>query len=244
MVKIIELKDINKVYRTQHVETHALEELSLEVAKGEFISVMGPSGSGKTTLLNIIGLLDTFDGGSYLLDGDSVAQLGDRQMSRLRNAKIGFIFQSFNLIPDLNVFDNVEMPLRYRGMKAKQRREAVCEAVATVGLTSRLKHRPAQLSGGQQQRVAVARALVGQPNLVLADEPTGNLDSAMATDIMDLLGQINEKGTTVIMVTHDSELARRSKRQIHLLDGKVIDLTMVDPHTPLFDSPNNMNARG
>ncbi|RKX63343.1 MAG: ABC transporter ATP-binding protein, partial [Tenericutes bacterium] len=156
---------------------------------------------------------------------------------------IGFIFQSFNLIPDLNVFDNVEMPLRYRRMKAKQRRKTVCEAVATVGLTSRLKHRPAQLSGGQQQRVAVARALVGQPNLVLADEPTGNLDSAMATEIMDLLGQINEKGTTVIMVTHDSELARRSKRQIHLLDGKVIDLTMVDPHTPLFDSPNIMDAR-
>jgi putative ABC transport system ATP-binding protein len=223
------MKNVSKVYRTDYIETHALSEFNLEVAGGEFVSVMGPSGSGKTTFLNIAGLLDTFDNGTYVLDGDDVSRLGDAAMSRIRNSKIGFIFQTFNLIPDLNVFDNVDVPLRYRGMRSRARKEAIEEALGIVGLSSRIKHYPSQLSGGQQQRVAIARALVGQPGLILADEPTGNLDSAMANEILDLLEKINSTGTTIIMVTHDPELANRSSRQINLLDGKLIDLALDQP---------------
>jgi len=223
------MKNVSKVYRTDYIETHALSEFDLEVAGGEFVSVMGPSGSGKTTFLNIAGLLDTFEDGTYVLDGDDVSRLGDAAMSRIRNSKIGFIFQTFNLIPDLNVFDNVDVPLRYRGMRTKARKEAIEEALGIVGLSSRIKHYPSQLSGGQQQRVAIARALVGQPGLILADEPTGNLDSAMANEILDLLEKINSTGTTIIMVTHDPELANRSSRQINLLDGKLIDLALDQP---------------
>ncbi len=230
---MLEMSSVAKVYRTEHVETHALADFTLGVAEGEFVSVMGPSGSGKTTFLNVAGLLDTFDGGTYRLDGEDVSRLNDRQMSRIRNEKIGFIFQTFNLIPDLDVFDNVDVPLRYRGLRAAARREAIEEALSIVGLSARTKHLPAQLSGGQQQRVAIARALVGRPRLILADEPTGNLDSAMAHEILDLIEKINATGTTVVMVTHDPELANRTTRQIHLLDGRMIDLDRDRPE-PLF----------
>ncbi|MEN8163061.1 MAG: ABC transporter ATP-binding protein [Acidobacteriota bacterium] len=240
---MITMQKIRKIYRTEHVETHALDSFDLEVRAGEFISIMGPSGSGKTTLLNLVGLLDSFDNGSYMLDGEDATTLSDRQMSRIRNLKIGFIFQTFNLIPDLNVFDNIDVPLRYRGMPAKQRRAAIEEALSIVGLRSRKKHLPSQLSGGQQQRVAVARAIVGRPKLILADEPTGNLDSTMANDIMDLLEKINEQGTTVAMVTHDPDLAHRAPRQIHLLDGSLIDLEIQDKHVPLIAAmPTSANC--
>jgi putative ABC transport system ATP-binding protein len=216
------------------VETHALSGFDVEIAAGEFVAIMGPSGSGKTTFLNTAGLLDTFDQGTYWLDGKDVSRLSDRETSKIRNEKIGFIFQSFNLIPDLNVWDNIEVPLRYRGLGAKERRDRIEEALGVVGLSARQKHHPAQLSGGQQQRVAVARALVGRPGLILADEPTGNLDSAMANEIMDLLEKINQAGTTVVMVTHDPELAVRAPRQIHVLDGRLLDLA-ADRPAPLFN---------
>jgi len=231
---MIRMERVSKVYRTEHVETHALSSFTVAVDPGEFVTVMGPSGSGKTTFLNVAGLLDVFDGGSYRLDGEDVAKLSDRAMSRIRNEKIGFIFQSFNLIPDLDVFDNVDVPLRYRGLGGRERKSLIEEAVATVGLSSRLRHHPSQLSGGQQQRVAVARAIVGRPRLILADEPTGNLDSAMATDILGLLEEINAAGTTVVMVTHDPELAARAPRQIHMLDGRLMDFSR-DVPAPLFD---------
>jgi len=230
---MIEMDGIRKIYRTQHVETHALTNFTISIRDGEFVSVMGPSGSGKTTLLNIAGLLDTFEHGSYLLDGKDVSRLSDREMSAIRNQKIGFIFQSFNLIPDLNVFDNIDVPLRYRGMGGSDRRAAINKALEVVGLSARTKHYPAQLSGGQQQRVAVARALVGSPSLILADEPTGNLDSAMANDVMDLLETINNMETTVVMVTHEPELAARAQRRLHLLDGRLIDLEADERPTPL-----------
>jgi putative ABC transport system ATP-binding protein len=229
---MLRMEKVAKIYRTEHVETHALSEITLNVREGEFLAMMGPSGSGKTTFLNIAGLLDTFEAGTFHLDGEDVSRLDDVRTSRIRNAKIGFVFQSFNLIPDLNVFDNVDVPLRYRGLGARARREAIDEALEIVGLTSRAKHHPAQLSGGQQQRVAIARALVGRPRLILADEPTGNLDSAMANEILDLLEKINSTGATVVMVTHDPELAQRATRQVHMLDGRVIDLEAERP-TPL-----------
>src|SRR5690606_2010161 len=179
---------------------------------------------GKTTFLNIAGLLETFDTGTYRLDGEDVSALSDDERSRIRNRKIGFIFQSFNLIPDLDVFDNVDVPLRYRGMKAAERKRRITEALEQVGLASRMKHLPAQLSGGQQQRVAIARALAGSPRILLADEPTGNLDSLMARQVVDLLDEINAGGTTIVMVTHDPELARRAHRNVHVMDGQVTDL--------------------
>ncbi len=231
---MLRMRNISKIYRTSLIETHALNRFQFEVSAGEFVTVMGPSGAGKTTFLNIAGLLDTFDEGHYVLNGEDVSGLSDAEMSRVRNRKIGFIFQSFNLIPDLDVFDNLDVPLRYRGMPRRQRKEAIEHSLEVVGLSSRLGHYPAQLSGGQQQRVAVARALVGEPRLILADEPTGNLDSAMAREIIDLLEAINERGTTVIMVTHDQEMAHRAARQIFLLDGRVIDL-QTEEAKPLFD---------
>jgi putative ABC transport system ATP-binding protein len=230
---MIDMQSIRKIYRTQHVETHALTNFTVKIDAGEFVSVMGPSGSGKTTLLNIAGLLDTFEQGSYLFDGEDVSKLTDREMSRIRNRRIGFIFQSFNLIPDLNVFDNIDVPLRYRGMRAADRRKAIDQVLDVVGMSARTKHYPAQLSGGQQQRVAVARALVGSPSLILADEPTGNLDTAMANEILDLLEKINEMDTTVVMVTHEPDLAARARRRLHLLDGRLIDIEMDDRPTPL-----------
>src|SRR3954468_14953267 len=228
---MLEMTHIKKIYRTVSIETHALEDLSLSVKAGEFVSVTGPSGSGKTTFLNVAGLLDTFDSGSYVLDGKDVSRLSDREMSQIRNRTIGFVFQSFNLIPDLNVFDNVDVPLRYRGLSASDRRQRIERALDMVGLSSRAKHLPSQLSGGQQQRVAIARVLAGDPKLILADEPTGNLDSVMTREIMDLLDRINAEGTTIVMVTHSPECAVRAQRQIHVLDGRVVDLET--PHISL-----------
>jgi putative ABC transport system ATP-binding protein len=188
--------------------------------------VTGPSGSGKTTFLNIAGLLEEFTGGQYTLDGVNVKGLDDNARSRLRNEKIGFIFQSFNLIPDLNLFDNCDVPLRYRGMSAADRKLRIEDALGLVGLGSRMKHYPAELSGGQQQRAAIARALAGSPRLLLADEPTGNLDSQMARSVMELLEDINQQGTTIVMVTHDPELAARAQRNVHIVDGMATDLTV------------------
>jgi len=220
---MLSMRRIQKVYRTNLIETHALHDFSIEVAAGEFVAVMGRSGSGKTTFLNIAGLLDTFDGGTYMLDGQDVSRHSDSEMSRIRNLKIGFVFQSFNLIPDLDVFDNVDVPLRYRRLPAAERKDRIDRALALVGLSARVRHLPSQLSGGQQQRVAIARVLAGDPRLILADEPTGNLDTHMSREVMDLLEKINEQGTTIVMVTHTPECASRTTRQIHLVDGKVVD---------------------
>jgi putative ABC transport system ATP-binding protein len=228
---MLSMQSISKIYRTDVVQTHALRDFSLEVKEGEFVAVMGPSGSGKTTFLNIAGLLESFDHGTYMLDGEDVSHLDDDGRSRIRNERIGFIFQSFNLIPDLNVFDNVDVPLRYRGFNAAERARRIQEALEVVGLASRMKHLPSQLSGGQQQRVAIARALAGDPRILFADEPTGNLDSLMARQVMDMLEGINSKGTTIVMVTHDPELARRAHRSVHVLDGQVMDLKAV-PDAP------------
>ncbi|HEY3644081.1 MAG TPA: ABC transporter ATP-binding protein [Gammaproteobacteria bacterium] len=224
---MLSMQNISKIYRTDVVQTHALREFSLEVKEGEFVAVMGPSGSGKTTFLNIAGLLESFDTGIYMLDGEDVSHLSDDGRSRIRNERIGFIFQSFNLIPDLNVFDNVDVPLRYRGLKSADRAKRIQDALETVGLASRMKHLPSQLSGGQQQRVAIARALAGEPRILFADEPTGNLDSLMARQVLDMLESINASGTTIVMVTHDPELARRAHRSVHVLDGQVMDLKAV-----------------
>jgi putative ABC transport system ATP-binding protein len=221
---MLRMQDLTKVYRTHMIETHALRGFDIEVQEGEFVTVTGPSGSGKTTFLNIAGLLEDFDGGQFHLDGVSVKGLSDNQRSRLRNEKLGFIFQGFNLIPDLNLFDNVDVPLRYRGFSGAERRERIERALSEVGLASRMRHYPAELSGGQQQRVAIARALAGSPRLLLADEPTGNLDTQMARSVMELLEQINAKGTTIIMVTHDPELAMRAQRNVHIIDGCASDL--------------------
>ena len=220
---MLQMNNVSKVYRTDTVETHALREFSLTVNEGEFVSVTGPSGSGKTTFLNIAGLLEDLSGGSYELDGRDISGLNDKARSKVRNEKIGFIFQSFNLIPELSIFDNVDVPLRYRGFKAAERRKRIEESLELVGLASRLEHMPAQLSGGQQQRVAIARALAGEPRFLLADEPTGNLDTNMADSVMDLLGEINATGTTIIMVTHEMTLATRAARNIFVRDGSVSD---------------------
>ena len=222
---MLRMHNLSKVYRTQMIETHALRGFDIDVREGEFVTVTGPSGSGKTTFLNIAGLLEEFSGGEYWLDGVDVRGLDDGKRSKLRNEKLGFIFQGFNLIPDLNLFDNVDVPLRYRGFNAAERKKRIEQALGQVGLASRQKHYPAELSGGQQQRVAIARALAGSPRLLLADEPTGNLDSQMARGVMELLEEINAGGTTILMVTHDPELAARAHRNVHIIDGQVSDLT-------------------
>jgi len=226
---VLKMENVTRIYRTGLVETRALRDFSLEVEEGEFVTITGPSGSGKTTFLNVAGLLDSFDQGRYLLDGLDVSRLTDLQMSRIRNEKIGFIFQSFNLIPDLDVFDNIDVPLRYRKLSGKDRRERIERAATQVGLSSRLHHLPSQLSGGQQQRVAIARVLAGDPKLILADEPTGNLDSTMAREIMDILEEINSRGTTLIVVTHNPEHAARAHRQLHIADGRMVDLERIAP---------------
>ena len=220
---MLTMNQVSKVFRTDDIETHALREFNLQVNEGEFVSVTGPSGSGKTTFLNIAGLLETYTSGDFSLDGISVGGLNDNERSKMRNEKIGFIFQGFNLIPDLNLFDNVDVPLRYRGFNAKERKQRIEENLDLVGLASRMKHLPSQLSGGQQQRVAIARALATDPRFLLADEPTGNLDTHMAQSVMSLLEEINSRGTTIIMVTHDNELAQRAKRQIQVKDGQVVE---------------------
>jgi len=219
---LIRLQGISKVFLTDEVETHALDNVSLEIMPGEFISVAGPSGCGKSTLLSILGLLEAPTSGEYWLKGKPVHSLGLAERARIRNREIGFIFQAFNLIGDLTVYENVELPLTYRGMSAAERKKLVLEALERVGMTHRLKHYPSQLSGGQQQRVAVARALAGNPSILLADEPTGNLDSANSESVMDLLGDLHASGATICMVTHDPRFARRAQRTIQLFDGRII----------------------
>src|SRR5215510_1903981 len=220
---LIKLEAIKKVFFTDEVETHALSGIHLDLKKGEYVSIVGPSGCGKSTLLSILGLLDTPTEGSYTLNGQAVANLDFAQRARIRNKEIGFIFQSFNLIGDLTVFENVELPLTYRGMSAAMRKEAAVRALERVGMGHRMKHYPSQLSGGQQQRVAVARALGGKPSILLADEPTGNLDSKNGDAVMDLLRELHREGATICMVTHDSRFARHADRQIHLFDGRVVE---------------------
>ena len=220
---MLHMQAVSKVYRTELVETHALRALDLHVKEGEFVAVTGPSGSGKTTFLNIAGLLETFTGGEYSLDGVDVKGLTDNARSRLRNEKIGFIFQSFNLIPDLNLFDNVDVPLRYRGMPASERKLRIEDSLGLVGLGSRMKHYPNELSGGQQQRAAIARALAGSPRLLLADEPTGNLDSTNSRNIVEILHRLaHENDRCVIIVTHDPAVAEAADVVLNMKDGKLI----------------------
>ena len=221
---VITLRDLRKVFQTDEVETHALSDVHLEIARGEYVSISGPSGCGKTTLLSILGLLDTATSGSFVLNGHDVATLNAAQRARIRNAEIGFIFQAFNLIGDLSVQENVELPLTYRGgLGATERRARVQEALERVGMAHRMRHYPAQLSGGQQQRVAVARALVGRPAILLADEPTGNLDSRNGEAVMSLLDELHKSGATICMVTHDARYAELAQRKVHLFDGRVVD---------------------
>jgi len=229
---MIEMQSVRKVFRTDVVETHALRELTLKVERGEFLAITGHSGSGKTTFLNVAGLLEELDGGRYNFDDEDVSRLTDDQRSRIRNQKIGFIFQSFNLIPDLNLYDNVEAPLHYRRMPGPERRRRVTAALERVGLSTRMRHIPAQLSGGQQQRAAIARAICGDPRVILADEPTGNLDTTMTTQIMDLLKEINAAGTTILMVTHNPELAQQVHRQLHIVDGRIDQVQQFKPLQP------------
>ncbi|HEY0900109.1 MAG TPA: ABC transporter ATP-binding protein [Sphingobacteriaceae bacterium] len=220
---MIKLENIEKVYRTDTVETIALDSISLNIKKGEFLSIMGPSGCGKSTLLNIMGLLDAPTRGKVQIGGETLNNMSDKQLAKFRNHKIGFIFQSFHLINDLQVIDNVELPLLYRDASAKERKRLAQAALEKVGLSNRMKHFPSQLSGGQKQRVAIARAIVGQPEIILADEPTGNLDSNMGNEIMNILLNLNEtEGTTIVMVTHDESMAKKTHRLVRLFDGSQI----------------------
>jgi putative ABC transport system ATP-binding protein len=220
---LIRLENVGKVFLTDEIETHALSGVHLEIKSGEYVSIAGPSGCGKSTLLAIIGLLDTPSSGTYLLNGAAAQSLTPADRARLRNQQIGFIFQSFNLIGDLTVHENVELPLTYRGMPAAERKRRVTEALERVGMGHRARHMPSQLSGGQQQRVAVARALSGSPSVLLADEPTGNLDSRNGEAVMNLLAELHRGGATILMVTHDSRFARHAGRVVHLFDGRIVD---------------------
>ena len=220
---VVRLEGLTKKFVTDEIETHALSEVNLEIRRGDYVSIAGPSGCGKSTLLSIIGLLDTPTEGTYVLNGRPVADLSVGERARIRNREIGFIFQSFNLIGDLTVFENVELPLTYRGMSPADRKQRVAQALDDVGMGHRAKHLPSQLSGGQQQRVAVARAIAGDPSLLLADEPTGNLDSKSGESVMDLLRRIHEKGATICIVTHDPRYARHAQRSINLFDGRIVD---------------------
>ena len=219
---MIEINNLNKVFRTSEVETVALNQVNLQVNEGEFVAIMGPSGCGKSTLLNILGLLDNPTEGSYKLFGQEVADLHEKDRTRVRKGKIGFVFQSFNLIDELNVFENVELPLTYLGYKAAERKQRVQEILKRMNISHRAKHFPQQLSGGQQQRVAIARAVVTNPKLILADEPTGNLDSKNGAEVMNLLTELNKEGTTVIMVTHSQHDASFAHRTVHLFDGSIV----------------------
>jgi len=219
---VIDMQGLTKVFLTDEVETHALEGIDLQIQRGEFVSISGPSGCGKSTLLSIVGLLDSPTAGSYELNGKPVQDLSMSERARVRNREIGFIFQAFNLIGDLTVYENVELPLTYRGMLSSERKKRVIESLEKVGMAHRMKHYPSQLSGGQQQRVAVARALGGQPSILLADEPTGNLDSANGEAVMDLLRELHREGATICMVTHDPRYSRHADRTVHLFDGKLI----------------------
>ena len=223
-MSIIKLTGINKIYRTNEIETQALENVNLEVEKGEFLSIMGPSGCGKSTLLNIIGLLDKATSGTIELCGTETMTLKDKELAEFRNQRLGFIFQSFHLVNSLNVIDNVELPLLYRNVSAGERTRLAKEVLERVGLSHRMRHMPMQLSGGQCQRVAIARALIGNPDIILADEPTGNLDSKMGAEVMDLLRQLNrEDGRTIVMVTHNEEQARTTSRSIRFFDGRLVE---------------------
>jgi putative ABC transport system ATP-binding protein len=220
---LIKLEGLKKVFYTDEVETHALEDVHLDIKQGEYLAVAGPSGCGKTTLLSILGLLDSPTEGTYVLGGEQVASLTASQRARIRNRQIGFIFQAFNLIGDLTVAENVELPLTYRGMPSSERAKRVQESLEKVGMSHRMKHYPSQLSGGQQQRVAVARAVVGDPLILLADEPTGNLDSKNGEQVMELLRDLHRAGATLCMVTHDARYARHADRSIHLFDGRIVE---------------------
>jgi putative ABC transport system ATP-binding protein len=220
---VITLQGLTKVFTTDEVETHALSNVSLVVGRGDYVAIGGPSGCGKSTLLSILGLLDSPTAGSYELNSRPVAELAASERARVRNREIGFIFQSFNLIGDLTVFENVELPLTYRGMRPAERKQRVTDALERVGMAHRAKHLPSQLSGGQQQRVAVARAVAGEPVILLADEPTGNLDSKSGEAVMDLLRELHQTGATICMVTHDPRYARHADRTIHLFDGQIVD---------------------
>ncbi len=220
---LIHLQGLSKVFYTEEVETHALSDIHLEIQAGEFVSIAGPSGCGKTTLLSILGLLDSPTAGKYALDGEPVADLTASQRAKIRNQAIGFIFQAFNLIGDLTVYENVELPLTYRGTGAAERKERVQASLERVGIPHRMRHYPSQLSGGQQQRVAVARAIVGRPLILLADEPTGNLDSKNGIAVMDLVSELHDDGATICMVTHDPRYATVAERTVHLFDGQVVD---------------------
>lgn len=233
---MLRMQGISKIYRHGLLQTHALRGLDLDVRAGEFLAIMGPSGSGKTSLLNIAGLLEAPAEGEYWLDGEPTRRLGDARRTALRNGRIGFIFQSFQLLPDLTVAENIEVPLHYRGLGAGERRARVGRALEQLGLSARADHRPSQLSGGQQQRVAIARALAGEPQLLLADEPTGNLDSLAAREVMRALSEINSRGATVIMVTHAPELARHAHRRLYLLDGQLGGSVEREP-LPAFSAP-------
>jgi putative ABC transport system ATP-binding protein len=229
---MIVMQAVSKIFRTDLVETHALREFTLKVEAGEFVAITGHSGSGKTTFLNLAGLLEDFDDGKYTLDGQDVTRLNDNERSRIRNEKIGFIFQGFNLIPDLSIFHNVEEPLHYRGLPTAERRQRILRSLERVGLSARMEHLPSQLSGGQQQRAAIARAISGDPRVILADEPTGNLDTTMSNQIMDVLQEINATGTTIVMVTHNPELAQRAHRQIHVVDGQISSIQQFNTFRP------------
>ncbi len=237
MNPLIALNDISKVFVTDDVETHALSEITLTIGRGEYVSIAGPSGCGKSTLLSILGLLDTPTKGNYLLNGREVADLPQSERARIRNREIGFIFQSFNLIGDLSVFENVELPLTYRGMSVSERRQRTRDALERVGMAHRAKHLPSQLSGGQQQRVAVARAVAGEPLILLADEPTGNLDSKSGESVMELLSSLHQLGATICIVTHDPRYARHAERHIYLFDGQLADGPTVEPpESPVVDA--------
>ena len=226
---LIRMTGIQKIFFTDEVETHALADIHLDIRPGEYVAINGPSGCGKTTLLSILGLLDTPTGGSYVLSGEDVSNLSAADRARIRNRQIGFIFQAFNLIGDLTVYENVELPLTYRGMGTAERKKRVQEALERVGMSHRMKHYPSQLSGGQQQRVAVARAVAGDPAILLADEPTGNLDSTNGEAVMELLRELHRAGATICMVTHDPRYARHADRSIHIFDGRVVD-EMAEAH--------------
>jgi putative ABC transport system ATP-binding protein len=224
---LIQMQNIRKVFHTDEVETHALADVHFEIQRGEYVAISGPSGCGKTTLLSILGLLDAPTSGEYFIDGQPVARLAPMDRARVRNQQIGFIFQAFNLIGDLTVFENVELPLTYRDMAASERRDRVQSALERVGMTHRAKHFPAQLSGGQQQRVAVARAVAGDPAILLADEPTGNLDSKNGEAVMGLLQELHQNGATICMVTHDARYTQHADREVHLFDGRVADAATI-----------------
>ena len=223
---MIELRDVTKIYQVGDERVYALDHANLHVRPHEFLSVIGPSGSGKSTLMNIIGCLDTADAGVYLLDGTPIDAYSENELARVRNKKIGFVFQSFNLIPKLSAEENVELPLIYQGVKSAERHERVHEALKRVSLENRAKHLPTELSGGQQQRVAIARALVTRPSLLLADEPTGNLDSRTSQEILDMFKDLHEQGNTIVLITHDNNIARQAKRIVHILDGRLTEVTL------------------